>query len=50
MLNITGSKTQCIAQTDDVVIPRLSIIFCISLKRIMHIYVYNDSIFDICQI
>ena len=43
--NIAGSKRQCTAQTDDIVIPKLSIIFCIGVIRIVHIYHNNDSIF-----
>jgi hypothetical protein len=33
-----GSNIQCIAQTADTVIPKLSNIFCIAVKRIMHTY------------
>lgn len=47
---IAGNNTQCIAHIDEIVIPKLSIIFCIVFKRIMHIYHLNDSIIDICQI
>jgi hypothetical protein len=31
-----GSNIQCIAHTADTVIPKLSSIFCIVVKRIMH--------------
>ena len=42
---IIGKNKQWIAHTDDIVIPRLSIIFCIGVIRIMHVYHKNDSIF-----
>ncbi len=45
MRNIAGSSKQWMAQTDDIVIPKLSIIFCIGVIRIMHVYDKNDSIF-----
>ena len=38
-------RRMIVVDTDDIVIPRLSIIFCIIVIRIMHVYDKNDSIF-----
>ena len=44
-IKIAGKKTQWIAHSEDMVMPKLSMIFCIVVLCIMHKLSKNDSIF-----